>query len=122
MMTIHHVDCSLQGELDLQVTTHSSIFIPDKDGADSVRIANIMFVLSDSADAIVVAIDEEEGSRVQMWELHQQEVSSHKLFAAQLALPSSKLVPSWRFAEEFGGSSSRLVTLTTPRYSCSPHA
>ena len=65
----------LQGELDLRVTTHSSISIPDKDGTDSVRIANIKFVLSDSTDAMVVGIDgEDEGGRVQMWELEQKEV------------------------------------------------
>ena len=106
----------LQGELDLRVTTHSSISIPDKDGTDSVRIANIKFVLSDSTDAMVVAIDgEDEGGRVQMWELEQKEVSCHKLFAGQLSLPRSKFTPCWRFSEEFGGGGSRVVTLATPR-------
>ena len=105
----------LQGSLDLRVTTHSSISIPDKDGVDSVRIADIKFVLGDSSDALVVAIDGEEGGRVQMWELEEREVACHKLFAAQLALPRSKLTPGWRYSEEFGGSGSRLVSLATPR-------
>ena len=73
-MVAKHGAVPLQGELDLRVTTHSSISIPDKDGTDSVRIANIKFVLSDSTDAMVVAIDgEDEGGRVQMWELEQKE-------------------------------------------------
>jgi hypothetical protein len=106
----------LQGNLDLRVVTHSSISIPDKDGVDSVRIAGIKFLLGDSSDALVVAIEGgEEGGRLQMWELEQRELSCHKLFAAQLAVPRTKLSHTWRFAEEFGGSGSRLVSLATPR-------
>ena len=82
-----------------------------------MRISAIKFVLSESSDAITVGVDGPDGGRVRMWELDYAHQSCHKLFSHSQPSPKRKLVPIWRYCNEFSGMNAKLDCISTPRSS-----
>ena len=124
-VTLYTVHCKLDiqecgsSSLSVVLKNHSSFCVSDRAsaGQEAVRISAIKFVLSESSDAITVGVDGPDGGRVRMWELDYAHQSCHKLFSHSQPSPKRKLVPVWRYCNEFSGMNAKLDCISTPRSS-----
>ena len=73
------------------------------------------FVLNECSDGLVVGTDGPEGGRVQMWSMLNQVQAPHRLFHQGGSPARQRVVPEWRYCEEFSGGGGRVVGLATPR-------
>jgi len=119
-----HVVVDSRGCHDISVTAHSGFSLGptppqpmEPEEEEPVRIRALRFVLNECSDGLVVGTDGPEGGRVQMWSMLNQVQAPHRLFHQGGSPARQRVVPEWRYCEEFSGGGGRVVGLATPRSS-----
>ena len=118
--------------LSMKVQSFAGIYVrTGKDKIENVEssgsadgcqaIVDLCFVVGDDTDSVVIATQHPSGGRVQLWELKEEQLQTHKVFQTNppgfmsdgVTLLKTVIVPKWEYSETFNGPPAQVICLSS---------